>query len=190
MSEKGITTFWECECSAKNPLRFRKCKACGRDMPDSFAHKIYYEELKAQKAFVFVENAEKSKIRCLKIGSFLEGWENAIVPIMIMLVIMLNGRRICLDSGTVYNCTYERLVERQERLLTEVDNFQGTMTGLKSTPLVFGKICSDIIDRIEDVSEGVVDKQEESRKYINQKKIERTKTKIEGVIEYVTNKFE
>ena len=85
MSEKGITTFWECECSAKNPLRFRKCKACGRDMPDSFAHKIYYEELKAQKAFVFVENAEKSKIRCLKIGSFLEGWENAIVPIMIML---------------------------------------------------------------------------------------------------------
>ena len=55
---------------------------------------------------------------------------------------------------------------------------------------VFGKICSDIIDRIEDVSEGVVDKQEESRKYINQKKIERTKTKIEGVIEYVTNKFE
>ena len=44
MSEKGITTFWECECSAKNPLRFRKCKACGRDMPDSFAHKIYYEE--------------------------------------------------------------------------------------------------------------------------------------------------
>mgnify|MGYP003106157414 FL=1 len=118
MSEKGITTFWECECSAKNPLRFRKCKACGRDMPDSFAHKIYYEELKAQKAFVFVENAEKSKIRCLKIGSFLEGWENAIVPIMIMLVIMLNGRRICLDSGTVYNCTYERLVERQERLLT------------------------------------------------------------------------
>ena len=39
-------------------------------MPDSFAHKIYYEELKAQKAFVFVENAEKSKIRCLKIGSF------------------------------------------------------------------------------------------------------------------------
>ena len=107
MSEKGITTFWECECSAKNPLRFRKCKACGRDM-----------ELKAQKAFVFVENAEKSKIRCLKIGSFLEGWENAIVPIMIMLVIMLNGRRICLDSGTVYNCTYERLVERQERLLT------------------------------------------------------------------------
>lgn len=56
--------------------------------------------------------------------------------------------------------------------------------------LVFGKICSDIIDRIEDVSEGVVDKQEESRKYINQKKIERTKTKIEGVIEYVTNKFE
>ena len=172
MSEKGITTFWECECSAKNPLRFRKCKACGRDMPDSFAHKIYYEELKAQKAFV------------------LEGWENAIVPIMIMLVIMLNGRRICLDSGTVYNCTYERLVERQERLLTEADNFQGTMTGLKSTPLVFGKICSDIIDRIEDVSEGVVDKQEESRKYINQKKIERTKTKIEGVIEYVTNKFE
>ena len=89
MSEKGITTFWECECSAKNPLRFRKCKACGRDMPDSFAHKIYYEELKAQKAFVFVENAEKSKIRCLKIGSFLEGWENAIVPIMIMLVICL-----------------------------------------------------------------------------------------------------
>ena len=190
MSEKGIATFWECECSAKNPLRFRKCKACGRDMPDSFAHKIYYEELKAQKAFVFVENAEKSKIRCLKIGSFLEGWENAIVPIMIMLVIMLNGRRICLDSGTVYNCTYERLVERQERLLTEADNFQGTMTGLKSTPLVFGKICSDIIDRIEDASEGVVDKQEESRKYINQKKIERTKTKIEGVIEYVTNKFE
>lgn len=55
---------------SKNPLRFRKCKACGRDMPDSFAHKIYYEELKAQKAFVFVENAEKSKIRCLKIGSF------------------------------------------------------------------------------------------------------------------------
>ncbi len=53
------------------------------------------------------------------------------------------------------------------------------MTGLKSTPLVFGKICSDIIDRIEDVSEGVVDKQEESRKYINQKNIE-----------YVTNKFE
>lgn len=52
MSEKGIATFWECECSAKNPLRFRKCKACGRDMPDSFAHKIYYEELKAQKAFV------------------------------------------------------------------------------------------------------------------------------------------
>ena len=143
-----------------------------------------------RKAFVFVENAEKSKIRCLKIGSFLEGWENAIVPIMIMLVIMLNGRRICLDSGTVYNCTYEHLVERQERLLTEADNFQGTMTGLKSTPLVFGKICSDIIDRIEDVSEGVVDKQEESRKYINQKKIERTKTKIEGVIEYVTNKFE
>ncbi len=41
-------------------------------MPDSFAHKIYYEELKAQKAFVFVENAEKSKIRCLKIGSFLK----------------------------------------------------------------------------------------------------------------------
>ena len=31
-------------------------------MPDSFAHKIYYEELKAQKAFVFVENVEKSKI--------------------------------------------------------------------------------------------------------------------------------
>ncbi len=55
---------------------------------------------------------------------FFEGWENAIVPIMIMLVIMLNGRRICLDSGTVYNCTYERLVERQERLLTEADNFQ------------------------------------------------------------------
>lgn len=40
------------------------------------------------------------------------------------------------------------------------------------------------------ISDGVVDKQEESRKYINQKKIERTKTKIEGVIEYVTNKFE
>jgi len=77
MSEKGITTFWECECSAKNPLRFRKCKACGRDMPDSFAHKIYYEELKAQKAFVFVENAEKSKIRCLKIGSFLMGERNS-----------------------------------------------------------------------------------------------------------------
>ena len=53
----------------------------------------------------------------------MEGWENAIVPIMIMLVIMLNGRRICLDSGTVYNCTYERLVERQERLLTEADKF-------------------------------------------------------------------
>ena len=47
-----------------------------------------------------------------------------------------------------------------------------------------------VIDRIEDVSEGVVDNQEESRKYINHKKIERTKTKIEGVIEYVTNKFE
>ena len=63
------------------------------------------------------------------------------------------------------------------------------MTGLKSTPLVFGKICSDIIDRIEDVSEGVVDKQEESRKYINQKN-RAYKNKIEGVIEYVTNKFE
>lgn len=52
MSEKGITTFWECECSAKNPLRFRKCKACGVICLIQFAHKIYYEELKAQKAFV------------------------------------------------------------------------------------------------------------------------------------------
>ena len=51
--KKALQLFGNASAQQKSPLRFRKCKACGRDMPDSFAHKIYYEELKAQKAFVF-----------------------------------------------------------------------------------------------------------------------------------------
>lgn len=190
MSEKTITSLWECECSSKNPLRFRQCKSCGRGMPNHFLSKIYFEELKEQKAFVLIEDFEASKKRCLKVGKLLEKMKSAVVPIMIVLVIVLNGGRFYLDGANISNLMFESVTRRQERLWNEVDNVQGTMSGLKSTPVIVETIFMDIVTRVKDVDKGIVDKQEEFEKHIDYKKIEQAKNKIEGVIKYVTSKFE
>ena len=190
MGEKSITSLWECECSSKNPLRYRKCKTCGRDMPVFFANKIYYEELKEQKAFVFIEDREESRNRCLKAGNFLERAKNSVIPIMVVLVIALNAGRIYLDSDNINKYTSESLEDRRDRLWSELDNTKETMNGLRSTPVVIGNIYSDTIFKITDVSKGFSTKQEESVKDIDYKKIVKVKNKIERAIKYVTSKFE
>ncbi len=196
MSEKSITSLWECECSSKNPFRFRKCKICGRNMPEYYANKIYYEVLKEQKAFVFIENQEESKKRCLKIGSFLERAKSIVVPIMIVTVIALNAGRIYLDGFNISYYASESLADRKERLWSELDNTKEAVNGLKSTPVVIETIISDIVIKTMDVSKDLSVKQKESEKNVNynkiekvKNKIEKVKNKIEGVTEYVTSKF-
>ena len=190
MGEKRITSLWECECSSKNPLRSRKCKTCGRDMPEYIANKIYYEELKEQKAFVFIEDQEESKNRCLKIGSFLESVKNIVVPITILIVIAINAGRIYLDSYNFSNYTSEILEDRQERLWCEMDNAKGRMNGLKTTPVVVETIFSDIVFEITNVSKCLSVKPKVFGKNIEYEKIEKIKNKIGRVTEYVTNSFE
>lgn len=190
MSDNDVTSLWECECSSKNPLRFRRCKSCGRGMPNNFLSKIYLEELKEQKAFVVIEDFEASKKRCLQTGNLLEKMKSAVVPIMIALVIVLNCGRFYLDSANIGRIMSENAARRQERLWNEVGNVQGTMTGLKSTPIIVKTILVDIVTRTIEVDKGIVDNQKMSEKYINYNKIERVKNKIQGVIEHVTSKFE
>lgn len=190
MSDNDVTSLWECECSSKNPLRFRRCKSCGRGMPNNFLSKIYLEELKEQKAFVVIEDFEASKKRCLQTGNLLEKMKSAVVPIMIALVIVLNCGRFYLDSANIGRIMSENAARRQERLWNEAGNVQGTMTGLKSTPIIVKTILVDIVTRTIEVDKGIVDNQKMSEKYINYNKIERVKNKIQGVIEHVTSKFE
>ncbi len=190
MGEKSVTSLWKCECSSENPLRFRKCRSCGRDMPVFFANKIYHEVLEEQKAFVIIENQEASKKRCLRIGSFLERAKSTVVPIMVVLVVTLNAGRIYLDSYNISNYTTESLAYRRERLWSELDNAKETMNGLKSTPVVVETIFPNIVIKILDVSKGLSVKHKESDKNIDYEKIEKVRNKIEGAIEYVTSKFE
>ena len=190
MSENSSIPIWECECSSKNPLRFRKCKSCGREMPNNIKSKIYLEELREQKAFVLVENAEASKRRCLKVGSFLEKTKKVVVPVMIVLVILLNSGRIYLDRANISNYINENIENCQERLWNRVDNVQGTMTGLKYTPLIIETIYFDTATKFKQVDKGIDDNWKTSEKQVDFKKIERAKNKIERAIEYVTNKFE
>lgn len=190
MGEKNIAPLWECECSSKNPFRYRKCKNCGRDMPEFFANKIYYEVLKEQKAFIFIEDQGKAKKRYLKFGYFMERARNTVIPIMVVAVVALNAGRIYLDDVNINKCTSENLANWHERLWHELDNTRETMNGLKSTPTVVGTVFSDAISKITDINKGLSVKHGESEKNIEYVKIEKVKNKIERVTEYVTGRFE
>lgn len=189
MNDNSITSLWTCECSSKNQLRFRKCRSCGCSMPDIYAYKIYSEELKRQKALARIENFEASKVRLLKLGSFLEKMKSVVVPVTVVLVIALNFGRIYLDRAMISNYMFESGERRQERLWNEVDNIQRRLTGLKSMPLIAETIYSDLVTRATKISEGIGDNRERPEKHIVYGKIDRAKIKIEGAIEYVTNKF-
>lgn len=189
MSNKLITSLWECECSSKNPLRLRKCKSCGREIPYHYLSQIYYEELKAQKAFVLSEDFETSRKRCLKIGNSLEKMRSVVVPIMLAVLVVCNIGRIYFDNTNIEDALFNNLICREERLWNEVEIVQGRLTGLKKAPVVIETAISAIISSFEDVSTGIIESQIGSNKHIEYKKIEQTIDKIEGVIEYATDKL-
>lgn len=190
MSKNDITYQWECECSSKNSLRFRKCKSCGKDMPQCVLSIVYYEELKQQKALALIDDLRVSEKRCLCVGSLLEKMKNVVAPITLVLVIVLNCGRINLDGVNIGKQMLENVAGHQERLWIETDNIQGAMSGLKSTPLIAKTIFMDIVTKINDVAKGIVNNEEKSEKHIDYNKMEKAKYKIERGMEHVTNKFE
>ncbi len=190
MNKNNIISSWECECLSQNPIRARRCKACGRSIPNQVLSQIYYEELKQQKALVIIEDLELSEERCLKIGNILEKRKRTIVPAMIALVIILNAGRYCLSIGNTNAYVHDGIERRQERFWNETNNVQEAMDGLKSTPLVVAASYNAIVTKVMEVTEGIYNNHEMSEKHVDYGKIEHARRKIEGVIEYVTSTVE
>lgn len=86
-----ISTSWSCECGTVNPLRYRKCKVCGKEIPFSVREMIYLEELQLQKRNFAEELRQKRILRYQKQQKDLR---NKQLVLIILLVIVLGASAV------------------------------------------------------------------------------------------------
>ena len=60
MYNTKITSEWTCECLTNNPLRLKRCAVCGKEIPYRIVEKIYHEEIKVQKDYIYNEHLNKA----------------------------------------------------------------------------------------------------------------------------------
>ncbi len=78
MYNTKITSEWTCECLTNNPLRLKRCAVCGKEIPYRIVEKIYHEEIKVQKDYIYNEHLNKATIRCNKYGERMQKMQKII----------------------------------------------------------------------------------------------------------------
>lgn len=189
MLEQNISNQWICECTTINPLRKRCCVNCGRGVPQTFLNKIYKEEINNQNIFFRMQRREKEIVRCKKAGIVLQKMQVLMIVLFVAAFIVCNGVRFYYYPNTVNSFKSNYYNNRIERLREEQGVFKQHFKGVKQAPDVISGVWISMWESFGDIGNGLSKDNEDSKKSINEDKVNHITEKIMEVKDYVTRKL-
>lgn len=189
MYNTKITSEWTCECLTNNPLRLKRCAVCGKEIPYRIIEKIYHEEIKVQKDYIYNEHLNKATIRCNKYGERMQKMQKIIAPITIALIVICTGLRNYYFPQDIKNDIKQYQMLREERFMTDISGMGDKLTGWKSSCLIVKRTLENSKEAVSVVVDRLFDGSKRKYKNLNEKKFIKIQKKIRTVINYVTRKF-
>ena len=186
MDKEKISREWTCESLTVNPLRFKQCVACGRNIPRRTTKIIYYEEIKIQKAIFYNEKFEKSVKRCKIMGNIMQKSYKIMVAGIFTIVFLFT-----LESwkgepqdmqNTVRNYSSVRIERVEQELFNIKDNLSKVMRLSNISHLAYDNAKTKISIMKADIGKVRIRK-------IRKNKLAKVQEKIRKVMDYVTRKF-
>ena len=181
MNRVRIHMTWRCECDTSTPLRYTKCKSCGKDMPQGVKEQIYKQVILLKKDVIAKKRLETSKAGCEKFDRVLSRFEKVVIPLVVILLLVFNGVRGYVFRDHVKESFSQYVASRTERLHSATEGWEQDWTGLRSSPKMIKVILSDTMKKLIEVDILKAETREKSKKKMQEEKIEKIDKKIRRV---------
>lgn len=176
-----VTTYWTCDCSATNPLRFRTCHNCGREMPDAFKQQIFSEELEVQKRYVKRKKYWKIQAKSNSTGEVLRQLEPVANLLLIFALVASFAVLYFAGSANLEDNTFFYMADRTDRFEQQMET---AGTHFEHVKILGGGVQKSYHWVLTGENEFTYEKQ----KTVKSEKIEYIVDKFKGVWNHVSGK--